>query len=95
MQEVLAFVGAISWWGWMLFALVLVFLRDVFQKKHTIKHNFPIIGNIRYMLESIGPEMRQYLVANNREELPFNRSERLGFMQAVRRRIIIKVLVQI
>jgi glutamate synthase domain-containing protein 2 len=76
MQEVLAFVGAISWWGWMLFALVLVFLRDVFQKKHTIKHNFPIIGNIRYMLESIGPEMRQYLVANNREELPFNRSER-------------------
>ncbi|GAL89936.1 ferredoxin-dependent glutamate synthase [Jejuia pallidilutea] len=28
------------------------------------------------MLESIGPEMRQYFVANNREELPFNRIER-------------------
>ncbi|NJM93374.1 MAG: FMN-binding glutamate synthase family protein [Cytophagales bacterium] len=31
---------------------------------------------IRGWLESIGPELRQYIVANNREELPFNRSER-------------------
>src|SRR3546814_8564699 len=35
-----------------------------------------IIGHFRYILEKIGPELRQYLVANNREELPFNRIER-------------------
>ncbi len=62
---------------WILIFLVLVAIRDVFiQKKHTISHNFPIVGHLRYLLESIGPEMRQYFVANNREELPFNRIER-------------------
>jgi glutamate synthase domain-containing protein 2 len=47
-----------------------------FQKKHSITHNFPIVGHLRYWLEKIGPEIRQYIVANNREELPFNRQER-------------------
>ncbi len=77
MQEILNFLGDIPWWGWIIIAIVLIAIRDVFfQKKHTISHNFPVIGHIRYMLESIGPELRQYLVANNREELPFNRIER-------------------
>ncbi|MCH7989207.1 MAG: FMN-binding glutamate synthase family protein [Planctomycetes bacterium] len=50
---------------------------DVFvQKKHTILHNFPVVGHLRYFLELVGPEMRQYWVANDKEELPFNRDER-------------------
>lgn len=61
---------------WILIFLVLLAIRDIFQRKHAIVHNFPLVGHIRYMLESIGPEMRQYFIANNREELPFNRSER-------------------
>ena len=77
MNEFLEFLSAISWWMWILIALLLVAIRDVFvQKKHTISHNFPLIGHIRYLFESIGPEIRQYFVANNREELPFNRIER-------------------
>lgn len=67
----------IPWWAWILIFLALVAVWDVFiQRRHTIKHNFPIVGHLRYWLESIGPEMRQYFVANNREELPFNRIER-------------------
>src|SRR5690554_6735605 len=77
MSSVLNFLSVISWWQWILIILALVAIRDVFiQKKHTISHNFPIIGHFRYMLEKIGPELRQYIVANNREELPFNRIER-------------------
>lgn len=76
MDTILSFLGNIAWWGWILIALALVALRDIFQRRHTVSHNFPIIGHIRYMLESIGPEMRQYFVANDREELPFNRIER-------------------
>jgi glutamate synthase domain-containing protein 2 len=72
----LDFLGTMSWWMWVLIVLVLVAIRDVLQKSHTISHNFPIVGHLRYWLESIGPEMRQYFVANNREELPFNRIER-------------------
>ncbi|WP_147676266.1 FMN-binding glutamate synthase family protein [Algibacter pacificus] len=72
----LDFLGNLSWWAWVLIALAIVAIRDVLQNKHTISHNFPIVGHLRYWLESIGPEMRQYFVANNREELPFNRIER-------------------
>ncbi len=56
--------------------LIVVGVRDVMQKKHAILHNFPIIGHLRYMLESIGPELRQYIVARNDEERPFSRDER-------------------
>jgi len=58
------------------FILVVMFIQDITNKRQTIKHNFPVVGRLRYFLESIGPELRQYIVANNREELPFNRSQR-------------------
>ena len=62
---------------WIGIIILAVAIRDIFfQKRHTITHNFPVVGHIRYWLEQIGPEIRQYIVANNREELPFNRQER-------------------
>ncbi len=76
MNDFFIFLQSVPWWGWILFGLAIVAIRDILQPKHTISHNFPIVGHFRYMLEKIGPELRQYLVANNREELPFNRIER-------------------
>ena len=76
MQVAISYLGVISWWAYILIFLAIVAIRDIIQRKHTISHNFPIVGHIRYMLESIGAEMRQYFIANNREELPFNRTER-------------------
>ena len=77
MDEFLSFLGQIPWWVWVLIFLFIVAIRDIFfNKHHAVSHNFPLVGHIRYMLESIGPELRQYIVANNREELPFNRIER-------------------
>ncbi len=46
------------------------------QKGHSILRNFGILGQGRYILESIGPELRQYLYLNDTEERPFNRNER-------------------
>lgn len=67
----------IPWWAYLVAFLIIIAIKDIFfSKKHTINHNFPVVGHIRYMLEKIGPELRQYIVANNREELPFNRSQR-------------------
>lgn len=57
------------------YALIAI-LHDIFQRRHTIKHNFPLVGRIRYLFETIGPELRQYWVANDKEEMPFNRAER-------------------
>ncbi|WP_430907979.1 FMN-binding glutamate synthase family protein [Maribacter sp. 2-571] len=77
METFLAFLSNIPWYLWLLGVLAIVAIRDIFfQRAHTISHNYPIVGHLRYWLESIGPEMRQYFVANNREELPFNRIER-------------------
>ncbi len=77
MNELLDILGTIPWWGWILLFLVVVAIKDIFfSKEHIIKHNFPVVGHLRYFLESIGPELRQYIVASDREELPFNRNER-------------------
>ena len=77
MESFVAIWQSLPWWVYIILFLGLVAIWDIFiQRKHTIKHNYPIVGHLRYWLESIGPEMRQYFVANNREELPFNRIER-------------------
>ena len=76
MQELHSFFGEIAWWGWIVGVGLIIAIRDILQRRHTISHNFPIVGHFRYMLEKIGPEIRQYFIANNREELPFNRRER-------------------
>ncbi len=49
---------------------------DVMQRHHAILHNFPVLGHFRYMLESVGPELRQYIVTGNDEERPFSRDQR-------------------
>ena len=46
---------------------------DLVQRQHAVLRNFPVIGHLRYILEEIGPELRQYIVTSNTEELPFNR----------------------
>jgi len=47
--------------------LLLVALYDLVQRKHAILRNFPVIGHLRYLLESVGPELRQYIVTSNQE----------------------------
>lgn len=56
--------------------LIIVAVLDRNQKGHTIISNFPIFGRLRYFAEKLGPPIRQYFISNNREELPFNRSQR-------------------
>lgn len=53
--------------------LVLVGIADITQKKQTIRRNFPIIGNFRYMLEKVRPEIMQYFVETDTDGRPINR----------------------
>ena len=68
--------------GWLWVAGVVVALLatiavyDLAQHQHTILRNFPVIGHLRYLLESVGPELRQYIVTDNRRERPFDRDQR-------------------
>ena len=56
--------------------LLLVAVYNLLQRKHALLRNFPVIGYGRYLVESLGPAMRQYLVAGNDEERPFSRDQR-------------------
>lgn len=68
------------WWQIALVVLgatiAAVAVHDLVQSGRPVLRIFPVLGHVRYFLIEIGPELRQYLVAQNREELPFNRSER-------------------
>lgn len=71
---------ALPWWEWPLLAVAVFILglgvRDVIQRRHAIIRNYPVIGHLRYLLESIGPELRQYIVTDNDTERPFSRDQR-------------------
>jgi glutamate synthase domain-containing protein 2 len=65
------------WFGILLaVALVALGVWDVTQRHHAILRNFPVLGHFRYLLEKVGPELRQYIVTSNDEERPFNRDQR-------------------
>jgi glutamate synthase domain-containing protein 2 len=64
------------WWAASLAALGTVAARDLMQRQHAILRNYPVVGHARFWLESIGPELRQYIVAANDEERPFSRDQR-------------------
>ncbi len=68
--------------GWVFFlsafftALTVVGLYDIWQDHHAVTRNYPIIGHIRFFFEKIRPEIRQYLIENDRDEQPFSREQR-------------------
>ena len=49
---------------------------DILQSKRSVLRNYPVIGHLRYMLEFIRPEMRQYFLESDSEATPFSRSQR-------------------
>jgi glutamate synthase domain-containing protein 2 len=49
---------------------------DLTQRRHAVLRNFPVLGHLRYILEEVGPEFRQYIVTSNTEEKPFSRDQR-------------------
>ncbi len=73
-----AYSGSLYWLiPAVVFALLLVLaIYDVTQKKHAIPRNFPVIGRLRYLLESIRPELRQYFFESDLDGRPFNRRQR-------------------
>ena len=56
--------------------LALVGVVDLTQTYSAIRRNYPIIGNLRFMLEKIRPEIRQYFIESDTEATPFSRSQR-------------------
>jgi glutamate synthase domain-containing protein 2 len=56
--------------------LLIIGYHDLLQKSHTVRRNFPLIGNFRYLFEAIRPEINQYFVESNTDGVPFSREQR-------------------
>lgn len=68
-----------GWGGWPLLLSGLLSLRgvlDLRQTQHAITRNYPVIGHLRFLLEFIRPEIRQYFIESDREAVPFSRAQR-------------------
>ena len=61
----------------LLFAfLTVVGFRDSTQTKRSVLRNYPVIGHVRFLLEFIRPEIRQYFLEGDNEAAPFSRTQR-------------------
>lgn len=86
LSEVVLFLGAGFFVVIFVISLVILYtyFSDRFQREHTIRHNYPLVGHFRYLLEYLGKFFRQYFFAMDREELPFNRAQRSWVYRAAK-----------
>jgi glutamate synthase domain-containing protein 2 len=83
---VLAFIGlGLAFPGWELTygilalisaALAALGVRDLIQTRHAVLRNYPIAAHLRFILEGIRPEMRQYFFEGEKDGAPFSRDKR-------------------
>ncbi len=75
---VAAVIGSAAWWALLgvLVALVVLGVWDLVQPRHSILRNYPVLGHMRFLLESIRPEIQQYFIERNVDGRPFDRDTR-------------------
>lgn len=76
-----------GWLAVLVIAAVLtaVGVRDLVQSRHAILRNYPIIGHLRFALEDIRPEIRQYFFETDTDGTPFARDQRALVYQRAKR----------
>lgn len=80
-------VGGSFWVFFISIPLTVLGLYDLLLSPHTLNRLYPLAAYIRYAMEYIRPEIRQYFIASNTEEQPFTREQRsLVYQRAKRER---------
>jgi glutamate synthase domain-containing protein 2 len=76
-------IGALTEWSDPLIVLAVIFgglaalgFRDIMQESHAILRNYPIAGHMRFILEEVRPEIRQYFFESEKDGMPFSRDKR-------------------
>jgi glutamate synthase domain-containing protein 2 len=84
-----AAAAAAAVWGgvaWIVIAVIAglvlaVGIHDLLQRRHSILRNYPILGHVRFALESIRPELQQYFIERNYDGRPFDRDTRASIYE--------------
>jgi glutamate synthase domain-containing protein 2 len=64
--------------------ILITWLVDRNQASNSVLRNFPVVGHFRYGFLRLGEFFRQYLYSSDREEMPFNRAERVWVYRAAK-----------
>ncbi|HOO10782.1 MAG TPA: FMN-binding glutamate synthase family protein [Cyclobacteriaceae bacterium] len=67
--------------------LIAMGIKDIFQKKQSVKRNFPVVGRLRYFFEMIRPEIQQYFIESDTDGAPINRNDRSVIYQRAKKQI--------
>ncbi|MCA3450162.1 MAG: FMN-binding glutamate synthase family protein [Rhodobacter sp.] len=72
------------------FSLACLFLagvgvHDLVQTHHAVLRNYPIAGHLRFLLEGVRPEIRQYFFEGDKDGAPFSRDKRALVYQRAKR----------
>ena len=76
-----------GWWSLLALALVGVGVHDLVQERHSILRNYPILGHMRFLVESVRPELRQYLFESDTDGMPFSRQQRAIVYQRAKKEL--------
>jgi len=68
------FAGGLLFGGALLASLVGIY--DVMQTGHAVLRNYPLIARFRFLFEGIRPEIRQYFLESDHDEVPYSREQR-------------------
>ncbi len=68
------FLWSPFWWSLVLIGpIILIGVYDMFQSKHAIMRNFPILGRARYVMEDLRPKIYQYFIESDTDGAPISR----------------------
>ncbi len=75
---IITFISYYPLYGFTALAIVIfgIGIYDITQTKHAILRNYPVLGHMRFMLEMIGPEIRQYFIESDTDGKPIDRNDR-------------------
>jgi glutamate synthase domain-containing protein 2 len=66
-------------------ALSVLGIHDLVQTRHAVLRNYPISAHLRFLLEEMRPEMRQYFFEGEKDGMPFSRDKRAVVYQRAKR----------
>jgi hypothetical protein len=80
-----------TWWllpaAGLCLASVLIGLHDLRQTRHAVLRNYPVAAHLRFLLEAIRPEMRQYFFEGDKDGTPFPRDKRAIVYQRAKKEL--------
>ena len=76
--------------GWLLagaLALSGVGVHDLIQTRHSILRNYPVVGHLRFLLEAVRGELRQYFLEGDNDAVPYSRNKRSTVYQRAKQEL--------